>query len=371
MRIDTEIKELFPAKTGTEMVRFTASKGAGQLWAAPAHLVRQGLGTEQLLPGQRLEIEIEDNRVANVRPVTSAGSHAGRNSRPRHSDRAPRPNLQDAARHGALATTETIIPYGFVPIEPAHAVADKPVLHDGSGIGESGGGELLSGEILCSFETLTPLLPGNGRYPVEEADQEQLRQWGFDLPDKNKQIAEPLRLNGGRVVISGSSLKGMLRASLSALLSAPMEQVKERHFTYRPNLNPRDDSDKYVVRPAVIKAAKNGGWDIEVFGGARDADAIFRKHEYKSHYKLVPYKGGIDGDGLLAAAFGKSNGIKTGTYNQAQVPPKPLCTLHIPASLYQRYLKDQEVVLANDTEGHLTAIRWRSISLLTRSRRRS
>jgi hypothetical protein len=239
-----------------------------------------------------------------------------------------------------------VLPYGFVPIDITRAVADKPVLHDGSGDGSSGGA-LLSGEILCSMETLTPLLPGNIRYPVNEADNAQLEQWGFNkLPD-DKRIAEPLRLEDGRIVIAGSALKGMIRMSLSALLSAPMERVKERHFTYRPNLDFTRNPEKYVVRPAVVEKEDNGGWSIKVFDDARAAD--FRTSEQKQDYRFVGYKPGIDGNGLLAKAFG------TRTYRKARVPKTGGCDLQIPADLYKRYLEDQKNVLANDTEGHLTA----------------
>lgn len=293
----------------------------------------------------------------------------------------------------APSSKRTALPYGFIPIDPDRAIIDSPVLHDGSS-----GGELLSGEILCELEALTPLLPGNSRYAVKDADRQHLRQWGFvELPE-SKQIAEPLRLPDGRVVIAGSALKGMIRQSLGALTSAPMERVGERHFTYRPNLELRvAGSQKYVVRPARVLSKKSDGWAIEVFDNPQSAlfvrkgaESVIRdassngliqgnvsgvevemkprrdkppiktnhlipskRREYFDH-RLVAYKGGIDGQGLLAAAF---NDGKRGsfTYDLALVPRQAVCTLHIDTKLYQRYLDDQYNILANDKIGHLTA----------------
>ena len=59
------------------------------------------------------------------------------------------------------SSTTTVLPYGFVPIDCNLSVTDTPVWHDGSS-----GSELLSGEIRCTLEALTPLLPGNIRYPI-------------------------------------------------------------------------------------------------------------------------------------------------------------------------------------------------------------
>jgi CRISPR-associated protein (TIGR03986 family) len=287
-----------------------------------------------------------------------------------------------------------VLPYGFVPITIDNATTDEPVLHDGSS-----GGELLSGEILCELEALTPLLPGNARYAVEDADRQRLRQWGFGELKDDKQIAEPLRLPDGRVVIAGTSLKGMIRQSLSALTSAPMERVGERHFTYRPNLdfNKLGTQERYIVRPARILSEKGDDWEIEVFDNAqaalfvrKNAESVIygassnglikgnvsgvevemkprknkppiktshlirsKGHTYFDH-RLVTYRGGIDGEGLLATAF---NDGKRGpfTYDLALVPQQAACTLQLEADVYKRYLDHQTRILSNEKVGHLTA----------------
>lgn len=277
-------------------------------------------------------------------------------------------------------------PYRFAPIDINLAVTDSLVWHDGSG-----GGDILSGEILCTLEALTPLLPGNARYTVGEADASKLKQWGFTQLSEKKQIAEPLRPPDGRVVIAGSALKGMLRHSLGALLSAPMERVAEKHYTYRPNLD-FGKNEKIVARPALVIGSQNGGWTIDILGDARaaifvrsDAEPQVGQHARGGSisgsfsglkldrnrlvkgsstdiatlaHRVASYQGGIDGTGLFATAFEKSKNANAKgpfTYRMALVPDKGICQLEIPAELFSRYLDDQKRVLANSDVGHLNA----------------
>lgn len=353
MWIETEIEGTAAAAKGRKVIVFSAKRPGGRPWAAQEYLFHQSIGTNPTV-GLAVRIEVDGDRVVKV----------------------------ELNRGKA-----TLLPYGFVPIDLTHAIADTPIWHDGSS-----GGELLSGEILCELEALTPLLPGNMRYTVSQADSQHLQQRGFGELEEAKQIAEPLRLPDGRVVIAGTALKGMIRQSLGALTSAPMERVGERHFTYRPNLdfNKPGTKERYVVRPALVVAERNGGWDIEVFGDARAAlfvrqDAMktvrqaavnglvsgqvagvekqnnrvvstraTNSADNRFQHRLAAYKGGIDGQGLLAGAF---NTGRHGpfTYDLALVPQQALCTLHLDAKLYRRYLDDQQKILANDKIGHLTA----------------
>jgi CRISPR-associated protein (TIGR03986 family) len=316
MWIETEIKEIKLGKKNHKVVHFSAKRPDGENWAMQEHSVQQGLDMKPNV-GLAVRIQVEDIRVIKVER-----------------------NQQKA----------TILPYGFIPIDVTRAVTDTPIYHDGSNAGE-----LLSGEILCELEALTPLLPGNARYAVSDADQQRLQQWGFSEVNEKKQIAEPLRLKDGRVVIAGSALKGMIRHSLGALTSAPMERVAERHFTYRPNLdfNNVRIKEKYKVRPALIVAKRDGGWDLEVFNDARDASFVRQGSHPRpnSDQRIASYKGGIDGEGLLAGAFTPP----TYTYKIALVPKQFACKAHLSADLYQRYLDDQKDVLSNSKTGHLTA----------------
>ncbi|BCU08294.1 TIGR03986 family CRISPR-associated RAMP protein [Allochromatium tepidum] len=328
MRIETEIKGKFTSKNETEMVSFVAKKEDGRNWAAPLKLVSKGTGGD-ISVGLAVCLEISGDFIKSVQK---------NRHQPVKADSVPN-------------THPTVLPYGFVPIDIKHAVTDEPVWHDGSG-----NGDLLSGEILCELEALTPVLPGNVRYQAQNANQPDLQRWGFGEISPEKQIAEPLRLPDGRVVIAGSALKGMIRQSLGALTSAPMERVGERHFTYRPNLdfNKFGIKERYVVRPARVVAARDGGWDIEVFDDARRAVQFVRQGDNppsQTTYRRVTYKGGIDGEGLLAEAFNP----RSRTYPDAFVPQKAGLQLHLPAELYQRYLDDQRKVLSDDEIGHLTA----------------
>ena len=156
----------------------------------------------------------------------------------------------------------TAPPYGFVPVVPRIAVTDAPVLHHGANAHQE---TLLSGELRLTLKTLTPLLIGHDRYRADQVkgqspfEQGLVRlppNWGIDFPvQKEKSIVEPLRLDG-RVLIPGSALTGMLRHSLGALLSAPMERVAERTYSYRPNIAHAGKYDPvlYASRPAIVLA---------------------------------------------------------------------------------------------------------------------
>ncbi|MCS7306406.1 MAG: TIGR03986 family CRISPR-associated RAMP protein [Thermoguttaceae bacterium] len=179
-------------------------------------------------------------------------------------------------------------PYHFVPIEPGVAITDTPVFHDIQQTGD----DFWSGQLQCTLTALTPLLVGNYqieyRYlaePLKTAYQRLLQDRRVSRqPPDDKKLIEPLSLPPegvhtlvppqqasqsptgpqteatgdrpaaaslqtlpGRIVISARSLKGMIRQSLQALLSAPMERVQERKFSFRPNL-----ADAERIRPAIV-----------------------------------------------------------------------------------------------------------------------
>ncbi len=122
-------------------------------------------------------------------------------------------------------------PFRFVPVLPELAVTDTPVWHDSiaqTAAARGEGEELLSGELRCVLEAKTPLHVG-------------WKQTKTTIQGCECSVSEPLTLgdgpNGepGPVVIPGSTLNGMLRHSIGALLCAPMERVAERTFSYRPN----------------------------------------------------------------------------------------------------------------------------------------
>ena len=366
------------SKAGMEYVEFDQKRDDGRWWSAPLWLVEKGVDKLSVRPGVEVLLETGEHpkRGLEVKKVSLAqGASAGGPATP-----AP-PHIDQPARHRADAAVagggKHRLPYGFVAIDTTKSVLDSPVWHDGS-IGD----DLLSGEIRCTVTALTPFLPGNFRYPISVAPS----QLGYPNASVKKQVAEPLRLKDGRVVIPGSALKGMLRHSLGALLSAPMERVAEHHYSYRPNLDFNGiEAEKLVFRPALIVGRAGDGWELRIFDSPRAAlfvreaaEATVRQAIEASQNKavsvvagvdkernhlvfspgknttfdhpmrLVKYKGGIDGVGYLAAAFNK----RSKTYSCALVPAKYLCGVELSADVYERFLAHQANVLATE---HLTS----------------
>ena len=170
-------------------------------------------------------------------------------------------------------------PYHFVPVNTKVSLTAEPQLHDvlrGLASGFGGQAQAFTGTLYCELETLTPLLPGNYQYALGSAQHgdaaalqepvalQRVREAAYQIFRKRraaqtpktseKKIIEPLLLNSqsnkpGPVLIPATQLKGMLRHSLSALLSAPMERVWEKTHSYRPNLwfaGPKTKPRSYV-----------------------------------------------------------------------------------------------------------------------------
>jgi CRISPR-associated protein (TIGR03986 family) len=297
-------------------------------------------------------------------------------------------------------------PYRFMPLEVARAIIDEPVWHDGTAP------DVISGEILCTLMALTPLFPGNYRYEVARARGE-LKGWNGLKLNPNKAIAEPLRLDDGSVVIAGSSIKGMLRHSLGALLSAPMERVADRHYTYRPNLgHPGRNGVRLECRPAVVVSVSPDGGEVKVdvlphsragvfhravdrltgyslgtqvnatlvgvgFGhfqrdrGKKDARGkplLFWKPDTRRlcnhkgnasdatlNHRIFSYKGGIDGSGRLAKTFHPPDANrevhKYAIVQQADYDHRQ--TVQIPAKVLGAYY-DTQKILADNARGHIS-----------------
>ncbi len=284
------------------------------------------------------------SKIDKYRPVTVAKGNTGAVSHQTIANNpTPPPNKVGIPSNN---------PYTFLPIDLACTVKDTPVWHDGSGE------QTYSGELHCTLTALTPLLVGNQRFTVGDAIADELPTTNDNNPiNEKKAILEPLRLTDGRVLLPGSSLKGMLRNQLAALLDAPMDRVKEHHYTYRPNLdfNNAREEVKYAARPAIIKRINGGQIEIAVLPDARSA--VFRQNEKPQDAVTFGYHGGIDGTGILARAHADAEKKKGDTYTRAFVSQQDIykaILLTIPVPVYQAYLKTQQV-LADDKEGHLTA----------------
>lgn len=168
-------------------------------------------------------------------------------------------------------------PYTFVPVVTKSITTHSATFHDGKNSKNK-----LTGEILCTLTVKTPLLVGHFQYYANKLKHLQKgtikknvighgekakkiiedpashcilpEGWeGSGYPQQNKEdtnrtnyivhkdksILEPLFLNGNienSVLISGTSLKGMIRQSIGAITNSPMERVSEKQFSYRPGL---------------------------------------------------------------------------------------------------------------------------------------
>ncbi len=210
-------------------------------------------------------------------------------------------------------------PYHFVPVPSSleGRIFDTPILHHGNNQGQA---DLISGELRCTLTALTPLLVGNDQYPVTEV--KGFRDIGREMVEipwkqggrntlrvhKEKKVLEPLRLKdkNGRVLISGASLKGMLRQSLGALLGAPMERVGEGIYSYRPNLYRSQNGLIIGLAAIVVKKpdVDGNGMDVKLCWPPRGV----RKPSFSTTEAKQPppreyrYLGGLDGCGRKRSA---------------------------------------------------------------------
>lgn len=166
-------------------------------------------------------------------------------------------------------------PYHFVPVDPDlyAAGSDLPVWHDRLDPAES-----WTGQLGFTLTTLTPLLAANEQYEWQSAaDEVQAAGSGLLAAGRrfegDKTILEPLLqpVDGdvpGATLIPGSALKGMIRQSLSALVSAPMERVGERTMSYRPNMHVSRGGPEGVG--VVLSASEGDGLVILPTGSLTD-----------------------------------------------------------------------------------------------------
>jgi len=258
------------------------------------------------------------------------------------------------------------------------AVTDAPVFPYGKE-------QLFSGELRCTLTAWTPLLAANEQYDVQDVVGAKKHGNDVELPDswkipvfvkEGKKVLEPLRARDGRVLISGSALKGMLRQSLGALLGAPMERVGERSYSYRPNLAfAKKKVQKYDSCPAVVVSGNQNTPKIRVKLLRNNPNAVsFIKdsvhHKFGSpkpgqeiQWKRQPhiccsYKPGVDGDGRLAGVFNEKDGEprQKGIYNWVFVNKKAFekgQEVDVPTPVLQHY--ERTCGHLSDTQhGHLT-----------------
>lgn len=197
----------------------------------------------------------------------------------------PNPNPVSSSQASSLP-----VPYHFADIDLSLAIADTPVWHDGHGASRRH-----TGKLRISLKALTPLLVGSAQYKLSEAAPEirrcRIRHISLSSDDvkATKTLLEPLRLEDRRVALAGQSLNGMLRHSLGALLSAPMERVAERIYSYRPTLHPDNRNARLLLLPAVIQQWNGSNLKIKLILDSQCvyfSDSNFEKLAIKKEFSI-------------------------------------------------------------------------------------
>ncbi len=210
-------------------------------------------------------------------------------------------------------------PYTFVPVvtgEDRTPPVFDAVFHDGKS-----DQDLLSGELRCELTALTPLFVGHfqhkidQREDIESTSEENIvrldQSWGNGLAGRRvkrtKGFREPLFVGGNtpetsRVVIPGSSLKGMLRQNIGAMFGAPMERVQEQYFSYRPNMkwNDNNNTARYQCRMAIVREADLSCNKLVIDMLPADAQRARFDDNCPNNPTPFGYVGGLDGQAILA-----------------------------------------------------------------------
>jgi len=352
-------------------------------------------GQETFLPrsGDTVDFDLEEidgkTRVTRLRPPAETGAELVQPVNPEPA-KANSVNA-DAPNRPA--------PYTFVPVVTDGAKERRPlfnaVSHDGSN-----GADLLSGELRLVMEALTPLLVGQYRYKLSDSDLAHLTGNEYE---KEKQILEPLFHSTGedwpnrRVLIPGSSIKGMLRHSIGAILNAPMERVAERNYSYRPNLGlVGKNKVRLQPRAAVIDSIDDNGISIRLVEHDEQPLFVQRPEDPKGHptapalrpgavlpngtslpdyrqdhnrlllgsedpwpadhdFLVLCYAGGLDGEGALAKASEAINAnAVTRIHHRILIRPTALAKdpIRIDATIVEQYERTQDE-LTNAKTGHL------------------
>jgi len=249
-------------------------------------------------------------------------------------------------------------PYTFVPVEvefdeqtenwySTSKVYEVP--------GHSGGLDenRFSGELSVCLRTLTPTLVGARQTEFTPVAEE------FRSPlSRPRQLLEPWRLRDGRVVIPGSSLKGMLRHHISALLNAPMEKVADRCYSYRPNLAPGGRGN---LKGFPVQLVKRNG---EFYARLLNPLSFSEEQNSPDEIELIELRG-IDGQGWLDLAFRVAQEEDENSQNEkkrrkpepkwiSERKVKSAREVRVPVEVIQGYCLTQRE-LADKVNGHLNA----------------
>jgi len=218
-------------------------------------------------------------------------------------------------------------PYTFVSvvIDNESIKLHNATYHDGKNNNDK-----LTGLIQCTLTVKTPMIVGHFQYNAEElinagskgnitavpkiiekpSDYLVLpKGWegaGYPQQDKKnnsqenyivhkeKSILEPLFLDGtpeSPVLISGTSLKGMIRQSLGAITNSPMERVEEKQFSYRPgivysNLR-RKTNYKLLEAVALEDLQRKGTFRLEITTNGYQKKYTLNEDMVKRYWKTT------------------------------------------------------------------------------------
>jgi len=257
-------------------------------------------------------------------------------------------------------------PYTFVPVVADKIKTHPVVFHDGKN-----SADLFTGELCCEIECLTPTLIGHFQHSLNDRNDIQKsagkidlskQEWGNitggnDKYDEGKGFLQPLFLGSNPetspILISGSSLKGMVRHNIGAMFSAPMERVQEQYFSYRPNLGWNSNPNKYFCKAAYIENINpDGSINIQLFNTDNlRSTVIFKEFRKRRHvnYDEYIYKGGTD----TGVRLNKTKNGTTVVYEKAWVASNIQTTkANIPNKIVRQYHRTQDE-LANESYGHL------------------
>ncbi len=180
-----------------------------------------------------------------------------------------------------------------------------------------------SGEIQCELTTLTAAIFAGYQQTFDKADKikkvlPDSLKGQIDSSFREKNLLFPLCYQE-RTVIAGSSIKGMIQHSISALTSQPMLQVQEQTYSYRPNIPdiPKEQLSfrQKETHPAIV--TNLDPLSVKILETTDSNKTVNSKHfkyisatalngssveAYIDNEKTFRYNGGIDNKNILSKA---------------------------------------------------------------------
>ncbi|UAA37399.1 hypothetical protein KIH87_11805 [Paraneptunicella aestuarii] len=171
-------------------------------------------------------------------------------------------------------------------------------------------------------------------------------------------------------LIHGSSLMGMLRNNIGALVSAPMQRVAEKTLSYRPNLNVKKLEGLQRNKGAFAATVEDVRYDqqsnevCEIIVNLYRLNDVKFPEEHEGGYRGFNYAGerlryldGIDADRAFTKLFHLANKRKVPlVYDEVYLKGNPILNREISSeeiSNYQFVIDDQLIEQFKQTTEHL------------------